>query len=500
LEGQESLVLNGQDIEIKDVIEVAFRRKRVEPSFSLLNKLDEGYEKLKNIVSSGEKVYGLTTGFGSLAEKSVSSEDASYLQKSLLLSHAQGIGEPLPREVVRAMLLLRTQTLARNFSGVRGMLVTYLTTFLNNDYHPVVPSQGSVGASGDLIPLAHLALPLIGRGKVEHNNHIIDGKKALQELNLLPYSLELREGLALINGTQAMLSLLIYTLHHSYKLLNLYNLASSMSMEALCSSTSFLNDYVYKVRPHPGIGKAIAGIKNHLEGSQLVNPKPPHRVQEAYSLRCVPQVHGTTETALTYAENLAGVEVNSVTDNPLITPENLIVSQGNFHGAPLAWILDSLAIVLAPLGNMSERRVYKLLSGSYEKSLPSYLSLKPGIQSGLMILQYQSASLVNYNKILAHPASVDTIPTAQGQEDHVSMGMNAGLKLIKIIDNLYYLLVIELITASRALRLQGLNQAGKGAKWFEENYGSQIPHSFEDQSLTEEMECLKKELLERDFP
>lgn len=499
MEGQDNLIINGQDIEIKDVIEVAFRRKRVEPSSTLLGRLDEGFEKLKYIVSSGEKVYGLTTGFGSLAEKSVSSEDASYLQKNLLLSHAQGVGEPLPLEVVRAMLLLRTQTLARNFSGVRGMLVTYLTTFLNNNYHPIIPSQGSVGASGDLIPLAHLALPLIGRGKVEHNNQIIGGQKALQELNLLPYSLELREGLALINGTQAMLSLLIYAIHHGYKLLNLYNLASSLSMEALRSSISFLNDYVCKVRPHPGIGKAMEGIKKHLEGSHLINPLPPHRVQEAYSLRCVPQVHGTTETALSFAENLAEVEINAVTDNPLITPENLIVSQGNFHGAPLAWTLDSLAIALTPLGNMSERRVYQLLSGSYEKSLPSYLSLEPGIQSGLMMLQYQSASLVNYNKILAHPASVDTIPTAQGQEDHVSMGMNAGLKLMKIIDNLYYLLVIELITANRALRLQGISKAGKGAKWFEETYGSQIPESFEDQSLTEEMESLKKGLFETDY-
>lgn len=486
------LVLSGQKLTIDDVIDVAFYHKKVLLDPIKAKELDNSFYSLENSVLAGNKIYGVTTGFGSFSEIAIPPEENSNLQRKLILSHAQGLGDYFPEAIVRIMLLLRAQTLVKNYSGVRGELVNYILHFLNHNLCPIVPKYGSVGASGDLIPLAHLTQPILGEGKVIHKNKIISGSEALNLLNLQPYNLRLKEGIALINGTQAMLSLLIYSYIHGLKLWRSFNLSATMSMEALRSSTSFLDDIVFITRPHDGVKETILDIKSNLEGSRLINPPQLHRVQEAYSIRCIPQVHGTTYLALSKIKDIIDVEINSVTDNPLIVPDEKNISQGNFHGAPLAWAADSLAIALSYLGSMSERRVDKLLSGTYEKSLTSYLAERPGIDNGLMLLQYQAASLVNYLKILTHPASVDSIPTAQGQEDHVSMGMNSSLKLLELIEKLYSLASIELYISHEAVSRQGIDNSGVGSNYFSKTFKKILSPFNEDRSVVKEIEEIKK--------
>ncbi len=495
MDNKDELILSDQPITLYEVLEVALEKRKVILHPTILNKMNETFLVLEKIVMSGQQIYGITTGFGSLSEIGVTPEESHLLQKKLILSHAQGLGEPLPEPVIRAMLLLRAHTLLNNYSGVRGELVRYLIEFLNNEVYPVVPRRGSVGASGDLIPLAHLAQPLVGEGEVQLKGQHMKGNEALDFLKLKPYPLKLKEGLALINGTQAMLSLLIYSYHLGKNLWKLFNLAASMTIEAMRSSTSFLEDEVFTLRPHKGFKETILSIRDNLRDSKLINPLPLHRVQEAYSIRCIPQVHGTVFLALSIIKDIIETEINSVTDNPLITSDGRVISQGNFHGAPLAWAADTLNLALSFLGSISERRVDKILSGTYEKSLHTYLAERPGVDNGLMLLQYQAASLVNYNKVLTHPASSDSIPTAQGQEDHVSMGMNAVLKLLDLINNLYSLVTIELYVSFEAVRRQGLELSGRGTRrFFDENSKFLTPFK-EDRSLSRELEDFKRFLL-----
>lgn len=394
-------------------------------------------------------VYGINTGFGSLCDTVIADKEIEVLQRNLLLSHACGMGEEVPSDIVRLMLLLKIKGLSFGHSGVQIETVNRLIDFFNLDILPVVYQQGSLGASGDLAPLAHLSLPLIGEGEVYYKKEKMSAKDALSKAGLQPITLRSKEGLALINGTQFMSAYATWILIQTNGLLEKVNVIASMSIDAFGVKQEPFSHSIHSIRPHAGQMKAAKDIYDVLADSELQKvPRP--QVQDAYSFRCIPQVHGASRDAIEYAQRVVETEINSVTDNPLIFPEEKkILSGGNFHGQPLALALDFLAIALAELGSMSERRVYKLISG--QRELPAYLVKNPGLNSGLMIAQYTAASIVSQNKQLCTPSSVDTIDSSNGQEDHVSMGANSATKCYRVVENIRSIFAIELLTASQAL-------------------------------------------------
>ncbi|MEW6420165.1 MAG: histidine ammonia-lyase [Deinococcota bacterium] len=419
---------------------------------------------IERIVDGPEAVYGVNTGFGKFASVRVAREELKQLQHNLIVSHAIGVGEALPAEVVRGMLLLRAQSLALGHSGVRPEVVELLLALLNAGAHPVVPAQGSVGASGDLAPLAHLALTLIGLGELEYGGQVRPAADVLADLGLQPLTLEAKEGLALINGTQLMGSLLALVLHDARTLLHTANLAAAMTVEALSGSHRPFSEGVVGLRPHPGALEVAADLRLFLRDSEIA-PAHAHcgKVQDAYSLRAVPQVHGASLDALMQAGRVLEVEFASVTDNPLIFPETgEVISGGNFHGQPLALTADALKVAVAELGSISERRSEQLLNPALS-GLPAFLAREGGLNSGYMIAQYTAAALVSENKVLAHPASVDSIPTSANQEDHVSMGAHGARQLRQILENVRTVLSIELLCAAQALDFQPL-RAGRGVQ------------------------------------
>lgn len=441
-------------LSIQDVALVAREKAPVSLSPALPAKLDKSRLVVENCLKENKKVYGITTGFGKLSDTFIQPSENQQLQKNLLLSHAIGVGEYFTEDVVRAMLLLRLHGLTGGFSGVRGSLLDYLVVFLNENLCPLVPGQGSVGASGDLAPLAHLCLPLIGQGEVTFRGTRMSGKEGLSHLKLPPIELEAKEGLGLINGTQAMTALAALGLVDSGKLLEIADIAGAMTLEATLSSDQFLDEKIQKVRPHPGQIQTASRILKLIGGSRLVasHKESLHRIQDGYSVRCIPQVHGAIQDAYHYTKRVIETEINSVTDNPLIFSEtNQVVSGGNFHGHPVALCLDFFKIALAGLANISERRIERLLNPALNEGLPPFLSSHTGINSGMMVCQYTAAALVSENKILSHPASVDSIPTSANQEDYNSMGTIAARHLSRIIENTTNVLALELLCASQAL-------------------------------------------------
>ena len=442
--------------------------------------MDEARAVVERLVAAGEVVYGITTGFGDLAGTYIPPADARQLQENLLMSHAVGVGAPLPRDVVRAMLLLRANTLALGHSGCRPVLVDRLLAFLEAGIHPVVPAQGSVGASGDLAPLAHLALPLIGRGEAELGGRVMPGLLALREAGIEPLTLEAKEGLALLNGTQLMSALGALLLADADRLTRTASVAAAQSVEALLG-TDVPYAAVYQLaRPHPGQVAVAAELRHLLRDSGLMaaHHGSTHKVQDLYSLRCVPQVHGAIRDALDYLRRVLDVELNSATDNPLVFPEGgaaaadvaatgggLVISGGNFHGEPVALALDFAKLAVAELGAISERRVALLLDARLNGGLPPFLAPASGLNSGMMILQYTAAALASENKVLVHPASADSIPTSANQEDHVSMGPIAGRHALDVLANVARIIAIELLVGAQALdlRLATLATAGVGA-------------------------------------
>ncbi len=417
---------------------------------------------IERIVDGGEAVYGVNTGFGKFATVGVDRAQLAQLQHNLIVSHAIGVGAALPDEVVRGMLLLRAQSLALGHSGVREEVIELLLALLNAHAHPVIPAQGSVGASGDLAPLAHLALTLMGMGELDYGGQVRPASDVLTELGLTPLQLQAKEGLALINGTQLMGSLLALSVLDARTLLGTANLAAAMTVEGMRGSHQPFRDDVVRLRPHPGALEVAAELRAHLSGSAIA---PSHalcgRVQDAYSLRAVPQVHGATADVIAHAERVLAVEFASVTDNPLIFPErNEVISGGNFHGQPLALTADALTVAVAELASISERRCEQLLNPALS-GLPGFLTPQGGLNSGLMIAQYTAAALVSENKVLAHPASVDSIPTSANQEDHVSMGAHACRKLRQVLENSAAVVSIELLCAAQSLEFQPL-QPGAG--------------------------------------
>lgn len=445
--------ISAEHLSIERVGEIIKNGYKIELSDDARNRIVRCREYLdKKIAETKAPIYGVTTGFGSLCNVSIGKDHLAQLQKNLMMSHACGTGDRVPNEIVKIMLLLKIQSLSYGYSGCQLETVQRLIDFFNNDVYPVVYMHGSLGASGDLVPLAHLCLPLVGLGDVEYQGKVMTGAEVLRLNGWEPIQLASKEGLALLNGTQNMSAFAVWAVLNSKRLGDWADTISAMSLDAYCGLVEPFTDAVHQVRPHKGQIETAARMRKLLEGSEIVT-KPKDYVQDPYSFRCIPQVHGTFKDTWNYVYSVIDTEINSATDNPTVCPDDdIIISAGNFHGEPIAQPMDFLAIAVSELANISERRIYKLVSGT--RGLPSFLVANPGVNSGFMITQYTAASVVSLNKSLATPSSVDSIPSSQGQEDHVSMGANAAIKLYKVVLNTERVLAIELFNASQALEFR----------------------------------------------
>lgn len=460
-----SPALTGDDLRVAEVWDVAVLGAPVALAEETWPKLEAARELVER-VAKGEHTYGVNTGFGRFVSRTIPEELVEELQLRLLRSHACGVGDPYPPEVVRAAMLLRANALAKGYSGVRIETVQLLVECLNRGVLPFVPARGSVGASGDLAPLAHLALPLVGEGQAWVEGSLLEGAEALGSVGLEPIRLRAKEGLSLINGTQFMAAMGALGLVRAWRLARTADLACALSLEALQGSRTSFHPAIHSARPLPGQQASASNILRLLEDSAIIES---HRwcdkVQDAYSLRCAPQVHGAARDLLAYVQATVEVELNAATDNPLVlVEEGLVVSNGNFHGQPLAFSLDALAMAVAELANISERRVERLVNPSLSDGLPAFLTTDGGLNSGFMLPQYVAASLVSENKSLCHPASVDSIPTSAGQEDHVSMGNASGLKALQVLRNAEHALAIELLAGAQAIEFLAPLDPGPGVR------------------------------------
>lgn len=459
----------GAMLSLEDLVAVARERRPVVFDEGARAKVAAARRAVDAIAAGGDdspRVYGVNTGFGALAETRISPGDIRTLQHNLLRSHSCGVGDPLPAEVVRAMMLLRAQVLALGHSGVRPVVVDTLLAMLNRGVHPVIPSQGSVGASGDLAPLAHLASVLIGEGRAELDGAVLAGAEAMSRAGVAALSLEAKEGLSLINGTQYMLAYGALTLHDAEALARCADVAGVMSLEALKGSGRPFEERVVAVRPHPGALDVARNLRAMLAESEIAEShRDCGKVQDPYSLRCMPQVHGASRDAMRWVRETLAREMNSVTDNPLVFVGEggaEVVSGGNFHGQPLAFALDLLAMTCAELANISERRVEQLVNPALSSGLPPFLAPHTGLDSGFMIAQVTAAALVTENKVLCHPASVDSIPSSAGREDHVSMGATSALKASRVVRNARMAVAIEMLAAAQGLDARLPLKAGRG--------------------------------------
>ena len=471
LEGIQTIMIAGHKLALSESAKAKIIKCR--------NYLDE------KIANSDDPIYGINTGFGSLYSKNISKEDLATLQYNLVKSHACGTGEEVPAEVVKLMLLLKIQSLAYGHSGVQLATVERLIDLYNHDICPVVYQMGSLGASGDLAPLAHLCLPLIGLGEVNYKGRRISGEQINYEMGWSPIQFQAKEGLALLNGTQLMSAYGIWASIQAERILNLANIIGALSLDAFDGRIEAFHHLVHDIRPQKGQGIVAKQFNELLDGSEIISRAKKH-VQDPYSFRCIPQVHGASADAIEYVKDIFVTEINGVTDNPNVFPdEDMVISAGNFHGQPLALSMDFLCIALAELGNISERRTYQLISGSRE--LPPYLVANPGLNSGLMIPQYTAASLVSQNKQLCSPASVDSIVSSNGQEDHVSMGANAATRSYKLINNLYSILGIELLTATQALDFRRPLKSSPFLEDFYNNFREEVPFIEDDRLLHDDI-------------
>jgi len=446
------MIINGDNLRIDDVVSVSRFGAEVSLSPEAVNKINKSRAWIDGILESERAVYGISTGFGEFSNIFISAGKRELLQRNLILSHATGVGDYLPEDAVRAAMLLRVNSLAKGYSGIRLETVEKLVEFLNRGVCPAVPCKGSVGASGDLAPLSHIALVLLGEGEVIKNGVLRKSSEALAEAGIAPIALASKEGLALINGTQIMTAVAALVCYDAANLMKISDIAAAFSLEALRGTLSAFDERVALARPHAGQLDTARNINKIAANSGIMKShKDCGKVQDAYSLRCVPQVHGASKDALRRAVETIVIEMNSVTDNPLIIPETgEIISGGNFHGQPVALVMDYLKIAVSEIGNISERRISRMMD-AHLSGLPAFLTAFPGVGSGLMITQYTAASLASENKVLAHPASVDSIPTSANQEDHVSMGTIAARQAAEILENVRMILAIELIAAAQGL-------------------------------------------------
>jgi len=484
------VIIDGGPLTPEQVATVAFGRARAVAADDLDDRLTPARRVVDAAVESDEVVYGITTGFGALATTHIGRSEAEALQYNLIRSHATGVGEPIPDEVVRAMLLLRARTLAMGHSGVRPVIVRKLLELLDRGMLPVVPSQGSVGASGDLAPFAHLALPLIGEGLVRR----ADVVTPTAETGFEPIELLTKEGLSLLNGTEGMAAMGAIALHHAHNIALAADAAAAMSVEALLGSARPFRPEIHALRPHPGQVASAARIGALIEGSGIIASHTNdfhHAVQDAYSLRCAPQVHGAVSDTLDHMRQVLTTELGSLVDNPIVFPgSGEVLSGGNFHGEPLALVCDFATIAVAELASISERRTDRMLDPARSEGLPPFLASNPGVESGYMITQYVQAALVAENKVLAHPASVDSVPTSGGQEDHVSMGWGAARKLLQVVANVRRVIAIEMLCAAQAIDYRAPLEPGAGSARLVAAVRDRVPPLDRDRSHAEDIETV----------
>ena len=488
-----TIVLSGEELTVLDVWAVAVGRSPATLAVAARERMRAAREVVARAAhGEREHTYGINTGFGRFVSQSIPAEHTAELQLRLLRSHACGVGEPYPAEIVRAAMLLRANTLAKGYSGARVEVVELLVECLNREVLPRVPSRGSVGASGDLAPLAHLALPLVGEGEAWAHGELVSGAEALSRAGLEPVELHAKEGLSLVNGTQFMAAFGALGLARARRLQAAADLACAISVEALSGSrTSFLPQ-VHTLRPFRGQQASAANVLRLLEGSAIIEA---HRwcdkVQDAYSLRCAPQVHGAARDLLDYVDYVVSIELNAATDNPLVlVDDDMLISNGNFHGEPVAFALDALAIAVAELASISERRTERMVNPTLSDGLPAFLTTDGGLNSGFMIPQYVCAALVSENKVLAHPASVDSIPTSAGQEDHVSMGNAAGLKAWQVLANAESVLAIELLAGAQAVEFHAPLEPGAGVGATRRFVRTLSERLVDDRSLSADIEAI----------
>ena len=499
------IVIDGENLTFEQVIAVAYGapgEPRVSLSADAMGTVQKAADAVDTLLDRGEIAYGITTGFGAFRDKIISLEEVETLQRNIVLSHAVGVGEPFDTATTRAIMLIRANTLARGYSGIRPETLELILDCLNRGVHPVIPEKGSLGASGDLAPLAHFACVLIGEGKAEFKVEVLRGAEALAAAKLSPIKLKAKEGLALTNGTTIMTAVGLLETARSLRLADLADIAGGMSLEALNGTLSAFDDRIHQLRPHPRQLDCARNLRSILDGSEFLRGFDPTNVQDAYTLRCIPQVHGACRDAVAYAEWLLKIELNSVTDNPLIFQNEdgsiEVISGGNFHGEPLALAFDYLAIALAELANISERRIMRLTDeASNAHTLPAFLTDNGGLNSGFMIVQYTAAALCTENKILAHPASVDTIPSSANVEDHVSMGVTAVLKLRQVAKNLETVLALELFCAAQGIdfrrkKMGGKTRLGRGTSPVYETIRRGVPFIENDEYLKVHLDHVEK--------
>ena len=537
----DKIVIDGQSLTIEQVIKVAYGKAgvpKVEISVDAQKQVEKAAEAVQTLLKRGEVAYGITTGFGAFKDKVIPLEDVRTLQKNIIMSHAVGTGDMYDIPTTRAIMLIRANTLSRGHSGIRASTLGLLIDMLNHGIHPQIPEKGSLGASGDLAPLAHMALVMIGMGKAEYQGEILSGAEVLQRAGLEPVELAAKEGLALTNGTSVMCALGTLLVHQSKRLSGIVDAAGALSLEALNGTPLAFDERIHNLRPFPRQISTAANMRALLEGSEFTREYDSSNVQDAYTLRCIPQVHGAIRDAIAYTRWVMEIELNSVTDNPLIfiedaeedpkgfqrngaegdtaqhdhpldieprenlsglpsQPKITVISGGNFHGEPLAIAMDYLAIALTEFGNISERRIMRLTDEcSNAQALPAFLTREGGLNSGFMITQYTAAALATENKILAHPASVDSIPTSANVEDHVSMGLTAALKLRQVAQNVEHILATELMAAAQGIdfRRQDIGKKaklGKGTAPIYERIREEVPFIEKDTVLYDYIHAVK---------
>ncbi len=495
------IYVNGENLTIDDVVKVARENAKASLTEEARRRVKKSREVLEGLVAQDQVIYGVNTGFGALSGVKISPNRIRKLQSNLVKSHSSGVGQPLTRQVVRALMLLRVNTLAKGYSGVRLEILETLLGMLNKGVHPVIPAKGSVGASGDLAPLSHMILVLLGEGEAEYQGKMMTGREAMEKAGVKPVELDFKEGIALNNGTQLMTATAALVIHDAEILTKTAEVATALALEALLGVSDAFSDKIHRVRPQVGQAVTARSIRKLIEGSKLVQTgteamENVHRPHDPYSLRCAPQVLGASRDAITYAKRVVEIEMNSATDNPLVFPEDgTCLSGGNFHGQPISLAMDLVGMALTIIGNISERRTARLIDEKLNNGLPAFLvppEATKGLNSGLMTVQYTAAALASENKVLAHPACTDSIPTSADFEDFVSMGVTAAQKAMHILENVQYIVAIELLCAAQAIEFRGPEKLGKGTRTAYFTLRKRVPMLKEDRPLSGDIEEVRQ--------
>ncbi|KOF56956.1 histidine ammonia-lyase [Clostridium sp. DMHC 10] len=483
-----TIFIDGNSLTLKDLALIARNNYEVKIDDEAKKRVEKSRAIVDDIVENEKTIYGITTGFGKFSNVSISKEDCKTLQRNLIISHACGTGNNFPTETVRSIMLLRANALSKGFSGIRLSTLETLVEMLNKGVHPIIPEKGSLGASGDLAPLAHMVLPMIGEGEAEYKGEIMPGRKAMELAGIQIVELVAKEGLALINGTQVMTGVGALAVYDAIEILKVSDIAAALSLEALRGITDAFDNRLDMLRPHKGQINTSKNILSLVNGSTLTTRQGELRVQDAYALRCIPQVHGASKDAVNYVKERVEIEINSVTDNPIVLENGDVISGGNFHGQPMALSFDFLGIAISEIANISERRLERLVNSQLSNGLPAFLTEQGGLNSGFMITQYAAASLVSENKVLAHPASVDSIPSSANQEDHVSMGTIAARKARQILENAKRVLATELMAACQAVDFREEVKLGEGTSIAYKIIREKVDYIKEDKVMYKELD------------